>query len=91
MKLSFIYSVFVIVYAMPISVINIPNSNSKNIKSVVLETKTSINSPSLINQGQLNLSLFESTAFANGESAADGLLILIDTEGNNAIDINDAI
>ncbi|WP_396602434.1 MopE-related protein [Algibacter sp. R77976] len=40
--------------------------------------------------GQLSLSLYESSALANNESAADGLLILFDTEGNNAVDGLDA-
>ncbi|WP_019388798.1 MopE-related protein, partial [Algibacter luteus] len=40
--------------------------------------------------GQISLSLYESSALANNESAVDGVLILFDTEGNNAIDGLDA-
>lgn len=44
----------------------------------------------LTSLGQLRLSLYESSALANNESAADGVLILFDTNGNNGVDANDA-
>ncbi|XMO88107.1 T9SS type A sorting domain-containing protein [Algibacter sp. AS12] len=40
--------------------------------------------------GQLYLSLFESSALAANNTATDGLLIIFDTAGNNAIDDFDA-
>jgi hypothetical protein len=54
------------------------------------ETSVFRNSSDLTSQGQLRLSLYESSALANNESAADGVLILFDTEGSNAVDANDA-
>jgi uncharacterized repeat protein (TIGR03803 family) len=40
--------------------------------------------------GQLRLSLYESAALAANQSAADGLLVFFEDDGNNAIDSNDA-
>ncbi|WP_178988903.1 T9SS type A sorting domain-containing protein [Winogradskyella schleiferi] len=61
---------------------------SKN--SSGLETSTFRESSDLTSQGQLRLSLYESSALANNETATDGLLILFDTEGSNTVDANDA-
>ncbi|WP_243471396.1 T9SS type A sorting domain-containing protein [Winogradskyella sp. MH6] len=44
----------------------------------------------LTSLGQLRLSLYESSALVNNETAADGVLILFDTNGNNDVDANDA-
>lgn len=44
----------------------------------------------LTSLGQLRLSLYESNALANNETAADGVLVLFDTNGNNDVDANDA-
>jgi len=55
-----------------------------------LETSTFRDSSDLTSQGQLRLSLYESSALANNETATDGLLILFDTEGSNTVDANDA-
>ncbi|WP_296313365.1 T9SS type A sorting domain-containing protein, partial [Winogradskyella sp. UBA3174] len=54
------------------------------------ETSVFSTSSELTSQGQLRLSLYESSALANNETATDGLLILFDTEGNNDVDANDA-
>ena len=54
------------------------------------ETSVFRDASDLASQGQLRLSLYESSALANNETAADGVLILFDTEGNNAVDANDA-
>lgn len=43
-----------------------------------------------LNLGQLQLSLYESSALANNQAASDGVLILFDTNGNNDVDSNDA-
>lgn len=40
--------------------------------------------------GQLRLSLYESNALANNESATDGVLIFFDTDGNNDVEASDA-
>ncbi|APY08797.1 hypothetical protein BWZ20_11015 [Winogradskyella sp. J14-2] len=42
-------------------------------------------------QGQLRLSLYEDSALANSASPSDGFLIFFDSEGNNDIDIYDAL
>ena len=55
-----------------------------------LETSTFSDSSDLTSQGKLRLSLYESSALANNETATDGLLILFDTNGNNVVDANDA-
>ena len=59
------------------------NKNTSGIETSVVSE--------VISQGQLRLSLYESSALANNETATDGLLILFDTEGNNAVDANDAL
>ena len=37
--------------------------------------------------GQLRLALYESAALAANQSAADGVLVLVDDNGNNAVDV----
>jgi hypothetical protein len=54
------------------------------------ETAVFRDASDMVSQGQLRLSLYESNALANNGSAADGVLILFDTNGNNNIDANDA-
>lgn len=60
---------------------SINNSCKQKLKSNVID---------LTSLGQLRLSLYESSALANNETAADGILILFDTNGNNDVDANDA-
>lgn len=65
---------------------NLENNSINN--SCKQKLKSNVND--LTSLGQLRLSLYESSALANNESAADGVLILFDTNGNNDIDANDA-
>lgn len=67
------------------------NSKPKDNNVGIYENGVSNSTRYIINQGQLRLSLYENSALANNESPADGLLILFDTEGNNDVDINDAL
>ncbi|NRB58674.1 MAG: T9SS type A sorting domain-containing protein, partial [Winogradskyella sp.] len=55
-----------------------------------IETST-FSDNSTNNQGLLTLSLFENATLANGGSPVDGILIMSSSNGNNAIDANDAM
>uniref|UniRef100_UPI00193A3D9C MopE-related protein n=1 Tax=Hyunsoonleella ulvae TaxID=2799948 RepID=UPI00193A3D9C len=55
------------------------------------ETLVFKNSAQKASAGELRLSLYESNALAANESATDGVLILFDTNGNNDVDIQDAV
>lgn len=70
------------------------DSSILNIESLVdisIQDKPSvIEANNLTSLGQLRLSLYESNALANNENAVDGVLIFFDTNGNNAVDANDA-
>ncbi len=52
--------------------------------------KSSGTSKKLTSTGQMNLKLYESSAYANNQAEADGLWILFDDNGNNGIDTYDA-
>lgn len=65
---------------------NLENNSINN--SCKQKLKSNVND--LTSLGQLRLSLYESSALANNETAADGILILFDTNGNNDVDANDA-
>lgn len=65
---------------------NLENNSINN--SCKQKLKPNVND--LTSLGQLRLSLYESSALANNETAADGILILFDTNGNNDVDANDA-
>ena len=91
MRLDFICSLFLLFFVFPFD-----NSEYLRIKHISVNTSVSEvvifeDEIDMISHGQLRLSLYESSALANNESAADGLLILFDTEGNNAVDANDAL
>jgi hypothetical protein len=58
-------------------------------KNTGVETSTFRNENAM-SLGQLQLSLYESGALANNGTAADGVMILFDTSGNNGVDANDA-
>lgn len=88
MKLSFIYSIFSCIL---FSNLWLLNSKPKDNNVGIYENGVSNGTRYIINQGQLRLSLYENSALANNESPADGLLIFFDTEGNNDVDINDAL
>jgi hypothetical protein len=60
---------------------------SKN--TLVSETSVFKVASAKASMGQLRLSLFESGALADNRSAADGILVLFEDTGNNAIDGND--
>lgn len=62
----------------------------RNFENGSFEIKPDLKADNLTSLGQLRLSLYESSALANNESAADGVLILFDTNGNNGIDASDA-
>ncbi|GAB4162736.1 MAG: hypothetical protein Tsb0033_22080 [Winogradskyella sp.] len=61
---------------------NFENKNS--------EITLSLGTNNITSLGQLRLSLYENSALANNQNAADGVLILFDTNGNNGVDANDA-
>lgn len=87
----FIYSFYLVTSLILLSSLNLFNSKLVIKNAEVSETSVLKTVDALISQGQLRLSLYESNALANNESAADGLLIFFDTEGNNTIDENDAL
>lgn len=91
MRLSFIYSHLMIVFIIILNGVNHFNIKPKSKNSLEYKTSLSKINTEYISQGQLRLSLYEDTALANNESPADGLLIFFDTEGNNDVDINDAL
>lgn len=64
--------------------------NSGNYENVNIEITSVSSANDLTSLGQLRLSLYESSALANNETAADGVLIFFDTNGNNDVDANDA-
>ncbi|WP_243473834.1 T9SS type A sorting domain-containing protein [Winogradskyella sp. MH6] len=91
MKSSFIFSYVLVLFWTLFNhlhlFISTPKSNDlKTYKTAISKTVMNFTS-----QGQLRLSLYESSALGNNESPADGLLIFFDTEGNNDVDINDAL
>jgi len=55
------------------------------------ETSTFNDNGGVNSLSQLRLSLYESSAFANSDTATDGVLILFGANGNNGIDANDAL
>ncbi|WP_243471397.1 T9SS type A sorting domain-containing protein [Winogradskyella sp. MH6] len=55
------------------------------------ETSTFTDNGGNTSLSQLRLSLYESSAFANNDTARDGVLILFGANGNNGIDANDAL
>jgi hypothetical protein len=55
------------------------------------ETSTFTDNGGSTSLSQLRLSLYESSAFANNDTATDGVLILFGANGNNGIDANDAL
>ncbi|WP_426429819.1 T9SS type A sorting domain-containing protein [Winogradskyella sp. HB-48] len=55
------------------------------------ETSTFTDNDGSTSLSQLRLSLYESSAFANNDTATDGVLILFGANGNNGIDANDAL
>ncbi|MDO7172434.1 MopE-related protein [Mariniflexile sp. AS56] len=61
---------------------------SKNV--LTSETAVFKSATKTANTGQLKLSLYESSALAANQSAADGLLILFEDNGNNGINDEDA-
>ncbi|APY09295.1 hypothetical protein BWZ20_13730 [Winogradskyella sp. J14-2] len=71
---------------------NCQSSSSLNNNLNIDNRKEQINTKpnNLTSLGQLRLSLYESSALANNEAAADGVLILFDSNGNNDVDANDA-
>lgn len=91
MRLSFIYSHLIIVFIIILNSIDHFNIKPNRENSVEYKINSSRINTEFISQGQLRLSLYEDTALANNESPADGLLIFFDTEGNNEVDINDAL
>ncbi|MBO6879253.1 T9SS type A sorting domain-containing protein [Winogradskyella sp.] len=91
MKLNFIFSFFTIVLIFPLINESSINLKQKSKDKPRLKTEDLRRVNEFTSQGQLRLSLYESSALANNESATDALLILFDTEGNNAIDANDAL
>lgn len=91
MKLNFILSFFTIVLIFPLINESSINLKQKSKDKPRLKTEDLRRVNEFTSQGQLRLSLYESSALANNESATDALLILFDTEGNNAIDANDAL
>ena len=52
--------------------------------------KSSGSSKKLTSTGQMNLKLYESSAYDNNQAEADGLWVLFDDNGNNGIDAYDA-
>ena len=88
MKLSFILSYSLILFWTLFSNVHLFNSKPENYD---YERTTSNSVIDFISQGQLRLSLYESSALVNNQSPADGFLIFFDTEGNNDVDINDAL
>ncbi|WP_138433894.1 T9SS type A sorting domain-containing protein [Winogradskyella algicola] len=66
--------------------INVPEYHQSTDFEITSVSKAS----ELTSLGQLRLSLYESNALANNETAADGVLIFFDTDGSNDVDINDA-
>ncbi|WP_411894392.1 M36 family metallopeptidase [Winogradskyella sp. A2] len=65
------------------------DQNSKS--NGVPETVVFRGSSDVTSVGQMRLSLYENSALANNGNAADGVLILFDTEGNNGVDMYDAL
>ncbi|MBO3117810.1 T9SS type A sorting domain-containing protein [Winogradskyella sp. DF17] len=66
-------------------------SFTQSSKYIGMETDVFRNSSNVSSLGKLRLSLYESNALANNETAADGVLIMFDANGNNAVDANDAL
>lgn len=91
MKLSFIYSYVLVVCFIMLRDVNYYDTNLDSRATIVCETTSSSDFIEFINQGQLRLSLYEDSALSNNQSPADGFLIFFDTEGNNDVDINDAL
>jgi hypothetical protein len=90
MKLSLIYSYILVVCFILIKDVNHYGTNLDR-ATVVYETISSSDFTEFISQGQLRLSLYEDSALSNNQSPADGFLIFFDSEGNNDVDINDAL
>ncbi|WP_426432338.1 hypothetical protein ACPX19_06985 [Winogradskyella sp. HB-48] len=67
------------------------NSKPENYDLKIYECTMTNGITDFISQGQLRLSLYERSALVNNESQADGFLIFFDAEGNNDVDINDAL
>lgn len=67
-----------------------PVSDSNNYENINFEITQVSEVDDITSLGQLRLSLYESNALTNSESAADGVLVLFDTNGNNDVDANDA-
>ena len=61
---------------------------SKN--TSVSETAVFKTTAKKVSTGELRLSLYETSALAANQSAADGILVLFDDAGNNAVDGSDA-
>ncbi|GAB4156068.1 MAG: hypothetical protein Tsb0033_06200 [Winogradskyella sp.] len=91
MKLSFIYSYILVVFFIIFNDVHHYDTKLYSRATIGYDTIPSCDLTELISQGQLRLSLYESSALANNESPADGFLIFFDTEGNNDVDINDAL
>lgn len=103
---SFIYttSLVLLVFLIKLNEIRDENFKSETINKISFHEKeveninqnsytfyrTEKDKSSFASLGQLQLSLYESSALANGEAAADGVLILFDTNGDNSVDANDA-
>ncbi|MFD2724911.1 HYR domain-containing protein [Hyunsoonleella rubra] len=64
--------------------------NNKHTSSPETNVFKSGSSKAAASTGQLSLNLFEANAFANNDTAADGILIFFDDNGNNAVDFLDA-
>lgn len=65
-------------------------NDSEHYQSTNFEITSVSEAIELTSLGQLRLSLYESNALANNETAADGVLFFFDTDGNNDVDVNDA-
>ncbi|WP_426429818.1 T9SS type A sorting domain-containing protein [Winogradskyella sp. HB-48] len=84
------YSIFTFTFLFLFVHIKTHVKDSRNFENRNYEITSGLEVNEITSLGQLRLSLYESSALANNESAADGVLILFDTNGNNGIDASDA-
>lgn len=91
MKLSFIYSYVLVVCFIILRGADYYDTNLDSRATTSYRTTSSSYFTEFISQGQLRLSLYEDSALSNNQSPADGFLIFFDSEGNNDVDINDAL